>query len=55
MFGYNLLAVIRRRDDTGIIAKIEGHMFTVMFESAGNGVEFINYPLSMISKYAVIG
>ncbi len=56
MFGYNQLSVIQNKlDDTGIVAKIEGSKFLIMFEVGKNDVEFRWYPLSAISKYWVIG
>lgn len=55
MFGYSVYSVIRKNQDTGIICAIDGHRFRIMFETADNGVEFVWYPLSAVSKYEVVG
>lgn len=55
MHHYQPLTVIRRRDDTGIIAKVEGNKYLIMFEVGANEVEFKWYPASAVAQYGVVG
>lgn len=42
-------------NDTGIIDRIDGHRYRVMFETANRGVEFRWYSVTALKDYRVIG
>lgn len=55
MFGFNVLSVIERKGVVGIVCGWSGHHALVMFEEGANGVEFVNYPLSAVARFRVVG